>query len=81
MKLDHENVIPLLGTTNDYGDFPAMVFPWVENGSLTSYIECHNNDLTPQRRFGIVSAFLNVVSTFLSDGNADLRCRFGIAVP
>ncbi|KAG8217076.1 WD40-repeat-containing domain protein [Butyriboletus roseoflavus] len=55
LKLEHRNVIPLLGTTKDYGDFPAMVCPWVENGSLTFYIDRRNNNLTPQQRFGIIN--------------------------
>jgi hypothetical protein len=55
--LDHRNVIPLLGTTMDYGDFPAMVCPWVENGSLTDFLNRRNNDLTAQLKFCIVSVF------------------------
>jgi len=55
LKLDHRNVIPLLGTSMDYGDFPAMVCPWVENGTLTDYLDRRNNDLTAQMRFCIIN--------------------------
>ena len=39
MKLNHSNVLPLFGTTSGFGPFPAMVCPWLENGTLTSYLE------------------------------------------
>ena len=39
MKLDHPNVLSLFGTTSGFGPFPAMVCPWLENGTLTSYLE------------------------------------------
>ncbi|KAG6375756.1 kinase-like domain-containing protein [Boletus reticuloceps] len=55
LKLDHKNVIPLLGTTENYGDFPAMVCPWAENGILTDYLDRCNNDLTPPLRFCIIN--------------------------
>ncbi|KAH0833897.1 kinase-like domain-containing protein [Lanmaoa asiatica] len=45
MKLDHTNVLPLFGTTSGFGPFPAMVCPWLENGTLTSYLERSNGDL------------------------------------
>ncbi|KAG9317954.1 WD40-repeat-containing domain protein [Chiua virens] len=53
--LKHRNVIPLLGTSTDYGAFEAMVCPWVENGALGTYLESHKNELTKQQRFGIIN--------------------------
>ncbi|KAG9317985.1 WD40-repeat-containing domain protein [Chiua virens] len=53
--LEHRNVIPLLGTSTDYGAFEAMVCPWVENGALGAYLESHKNELTEQQRFGIIN--------------------------
>ena len=47
-----------------YGDFPAMVSPWVENGTLTDYLDRCNNDLTAQLRFCIVSVSNPLVSVF-----------------
>lgn len=42
LDLEHDNVLPLLGTTMNFGRFPAMVCPWAENGTLTSYLQdCH----------------------------------------
>ena len=45
MKLNHTNVLPLFGTTSGFGPFPAMVCPWLENGTLTSYLERYGADL------------------------------------
>ncbi|KAF9232252.1 kinase-like domain-containing protein, partial [Melanogaster broomeanus] len=35
LGLDHDNIVPLFGTTTDFGQFPAMVCPWLENGQLS----------------------------------------------
>ncbi|KAF8556027.1 hypothetical protein OG21DRAFT_1521345 [Imleria badia] len=62
LGLKHDNVLPLLGTTKGFGQFPAMVCPWAKNGTLTSYLkECHDGlpvveilhlDLIPVRSAG-----------------------------
>ena len=39
MKLNHTNILPLFGTTSGFGPFTAMVCPWLENGTLKSYLE------------------------------------------
>ncbi|KAF8839732.1 WD40 repeat-like protein [Paxillus ammoniavirescens] len=44
-NLNHVNILPLYGTTMSFGRFPAMVCPWLENGSLTSYLECRHDTL------------------------------------
>lgn len=46
LTLKHINVLPLLGTTAGFGRFPAMVCPWVDNGSLTTYLEDHYDKLS-----------------------------------
>ncbi|THV01710.1 hypothetical protein K435DRAFT_775967 [Dendrothele bispora CBS 962.96] len=38
-QLDHPNVVPLYGTVSDFGIYPSMVCPWLENGSVTRYLE------------------------------------------
>ncbi|KAF8836692.1 kinase-like protein [Paxillus ammoniavirescens] len=55
LNLDHNNVIPLFGITSGFGRLPAMVFPWLENGSLTSYLERPDNNLTTAERLSLVS--------------------------
>lgn len=47
LTLKHINVLPLLGTTAGFGRFPAMVCPWIDNGSLTTYLEECYDKLSP----------------------------------
>jgi hypothetical protein len=41
--LEHENILPLLGITYEFGrDKPmGMVCPWLDNGNLNSYLDKH----------------------------------------
>ncbi|KAF8834180.1 hypothetical protein BDN67DRAFT_976178 [Paxillus ammoniavirescens] len=39
----------------DFGRFPAMVCPWLENGSLTSYLERRHDSLNPAGRVSLIS--------------------------
>ncbi|KIJ07611.1 hypothetical protein PAXINDRAFT_102882 [Paxillus involutus ATCC 200175] len=54
-KLDHVNILPLFGTTMNFGRFPAMVCPWLENGSLTSYLERRHGTLNSVERVSLIS--------------------------
>ncbi|KIK77318.1 hypothetical protein PAXRUDRAFT_835029 [Paxillus rubicundulus Ve08.2h10] len=40
-KLQHENVVELLGIVHGFGVLPSMVSPWFSNGSLSSYLSKH----------------------------------------
>jgi len=55
-KLDHKNILPLLGITFDFGrgNPMGMVCPWVENGNLNGYLG-RQNALSQADRFRIVS--------------------------
>ncbi|KAF8842626.1 WD40 repeat-like protein [Paxillus ammoniavirescens] len=55
LNLKHINVLPLFGTTMDFGQFPAMVCPWLEDGPLTSYLERRNDSLTTVERLVLVA--------------------------
>ncbi|KIJ11351.1 hypothetical protein PAXINDRAFT_101706 [Paxillus involutus ATCC 200175] len=55
LNLDHINILPLFGTTTNFGQFPAMVCPWLENGSLTAYLERRYDNLTAVERLTLVS--------------------------
>jgi hypothetical protein len=57
MQLQHENLLPLLGVSYDFGPLPAMVSPWMHNGSLTTYLRKNFTELTSERKFQIVSYF------------------------
>ncbi|KAF7424758.1 hypothetical protein PC9H_010069 [Pleurotus ostreatus] len=35
---DHPRVLPLLGFSLDFGRYPSMVCPWMENGTLHNYL-------------------------------------------
>ncbi|KAG2140928.1 kinase-like domain-containing protein [Suillus bovinus] len=38
IKLEHENILPLNGVVDGFGILPALVSPWMENGSLDNYL-------------------------------------------
>jgi serine/threonine protein kinase len=54
-QLHHENLLPLLGFSHDFGPLPAMVSPWIHNGSLTTYLEHYFTELTIEQKLRIVS--------------------------
>ena len=56
-KLDHENILPLLGITFDFGrgNPMGMVCPWVDNGNLNGYLERYQTTLSLRDRFRTVS--------------------------
>ncbi|KAF8839130.1 kinase-like protein [Paxillus ammoniavirescens] len=54
LNLDHINILPLFGTTMNFGQFPAMVSPWLENGALTSYLERLDGNLKTAERLALV---------------------------
>ncbi|KIJ05967.1 hypothetical protein PAXINDRAFT_58444, partial [Paxillus involutus ATCC 200175] len=74
-NLDHVNILPLFGITMNFGRFPAMVCPWLENGSLTSYLQRLHDSLNPAERASLVGVCLahanmpNIQSNVLIDGN------------
>ncbi|KAG2358158.1 hypothetical protein BDR07DRAFT_308164 [Suillus spraguei] len=39
LKLEHENIVPLLGVTDGFGSLPALISPWFQNGTLTRYLQ------------------------------------------
>lgn len=41
--------LSLFGITSGFESFPAMVCPWPDNGTLTSYLERRNGDLEIQQ--------------------------------
>ena len=54
MKLNHTNVLSLFGTTSGFGPSPAMVCPWLDNGTLTSYLVRRNDELGIQQVLALV---------------------------
>ncbi|KAG1872867.1 kinase-like domain-containing protein [Suillus tomentosus] len=60
-QLHHENLLPLLGFSHEFGLLPAMISPWIHNGSLTTYLEHHFTELTIKQKLLIVSYFSEVL--------------------
>jgi hypothetical protein len=57
--LEHENILPILGITYEFGrDKPmGMVCPWLDNGNLNGYLDS-GATLPLRDRFRIVSSQL-----------------------
>jgi hypothetical protein len=70
--LKHNNIVPLLGITFDFGpnNPMGMVCPWLENGNLNGYLERRSAALMAWDRFKIVSgkedSLLQNDSTYVS---------------
>ena len=56
-KLDHENVVPLLGISMAFGQFPAMVTSWMNNGAHNrhTFRRCHRFELN----IGLLTEYLS----------------------
>ncbi|KIJ07683.1 hypothetical protein PAXINDRAFT_90024, partial [Paxillus involutus ATCC 200175] len=67
VNLKHVNILPLFGTTMGFGRFPAMVCPWLENGTLTSYLEHRHDTLRPLERLALVGSCLHSQSIVHGD--------------
>ena len=83
MELRHTNILPLFGTTWGFGPLPAIVCPWLDNGTLTSYLERRGAELEIRRILSLVcmttSIMLKVIVLYIDV--ADSRCRIWLAVP
>ncbi|KAG1805809.1 kinase-like domain-containing protein [Suillus subaureus] len=60
--LEDIHILPLLGLTWGFGPLPALVCPWVEHGTLYSYLELNNEDLSLGSRFHILQGLVSAVS-------------------
>lgn len=56
-QLLHKNVLPLYGIAHDFGHFPSLVTPWVNEGSLNDYIANHH--LSLRNKLDIVSSLFD----------------------
>ncbi|KAJ8583885.1 kinase-like protein, partial [Rhizopogon salebrosus TDB-379] len=53
-RLKHDCILPLWGVANDFGPYPAMICPWVDNGTLTNFLECRQDMLSSQDKFSLL---------------------------
>ena len=44
-RFDHPNVISLIGVCIDAGPAPYIIMPFMDNGSLLSYLKKHRTEL------------------------------------
>jgi len=58
-QLKDDHILPLCGITYGFGPVPAIVSPWMDNGSLSTYLDKHYNDLTETCKFSLVSPTSN----------------------
>ena len=55
-RLNHENVLPLLGTVSHFGRYMSLVSPWMDNGSLMQYLQECGDDMGLVRRLQLVTS-------------------------
>ncbi|KAJ8590707.1 kinase-like protein [Rhizopogon salebrosus TDB-379] len=53
-QLKHRNLLPLIGITRGFGSLPAIVSPWMHNGSLTMLLDRDFQHLTIIRMLQIL---------------------------
>jgi serine/threonine protein kinase len=53
-RLDHKHVLKLLGTVSDFGPYDSMVCPWLEQGSVSKYMERRGDILSMTDRLQLV---------------------------
>ncbi|KAG1868007.1 kinase-like domain-containing protein, partial [Suillus tomentosus] len=52
-QLSHDSILPFEGVTEGFGPLPALVTPWMENGSLNDYLRREVN-LSREKRLTMV---------------------------
>lgn len=52
-RLQNEHILPVLGYVYGHGHLPSLVFPWMENGSLTNFLREHET-LERGERFSLL---------------------------
>lgn len=75
--LNHENVVPLLGTIADFGNYPSTGFvsPFMENGNLNSFLKNQAVILSIADRLKIVRAVFELPWYMLElVSETDVRC-------
>lgn len=56
MRLNHQNILPLIGLTYQFGPVPCIVTPWMDEGALTEFIHRNHSQLTSERQLVIVGS-------------------------
>ncbi|KAG2092788.1 kinase-like protein [Suillus discolor] len=53
--LRHDNILSLCRITYGFGPVPAIVSPWMSNGSLSTYLDEHYDGLSGAHKFGLLA--------------------------
>ncbi|KAJ7055648.1 TKL/TKL-ccin protein kinase [Mycena amicta] len=53
-RLSHQHVLKLLGTVSDFGPYDSMVCPWLEQGSVSKYMERRGDILSMTDRLQLL---------------------------
>ncbi|KAG1728741.1 kinase-like domain-containing protein [Suillus paluster] len=54
IKMSHDHILPFEGVTEDFGPLPALVSPWMENGSLNDYLRREFSKLSDHRKLELI---------------------------
>ncbi|KAG1791908.1 kinase-like domain-containing protein [Suillus plorans] len=52
--LNHENIVPLWGVARQFSVLPALVSPWLKNGTLTEYLRNRHKELSRGQQFALL---------------------------
>jgi serine/threonine protein kinase len=61
-QLEHLHILPLYGTTDGFDSIPALVCPWMKNGSLQQYLKKMRHEQLPLEMHRLFSLLFQVVS-------------------
>ncbi|KAF7976172.1 hypothetical protein HWV62_7324 [Athelia sp. TMB] len=94
-RLQHENVLPLLGTVQHFGRYISLVSPWMENGSLVQYLKECGDDMGILRRLqlagevasgllylhssGVIHGDLSGMNVLITNEGKACLCDFGLS--
>lgn len=60
-ELEHSHILPLYGTTDGFDVIPALVCPWMENGSLQQYLDTMWQDQLPPKIHRLFPLLVQIV--------------------
>jgi len=94
-QLKHPNILPLYGTVSGFGPYNSLVCPWMENGSISRYMEKWGDILSMSDRLqllcevadglqylhhhGIVHGDLTGSNILIDDRGKACLCDFGLS--
>ncbi|KAG5651731.1 hypothetical protein H0H81_007669 [Sphagnurus paluster] len=94
-NLDHPHILKLYGIASDFGHYSSMVCPWMEQGSLSKYLERSGDILSTSDRLklahcltmlllevhsrSIIHGDLTGSNVLITDGAKACLCDFGLS--